>query len=137
MILAAYQLDENDYLNYYLFVASNSEQIKKRRKFSHLLWPVLYVALAAYFFFKQNGFVSIYLLVIAVVWYWLFPKWDKKRYVNHYLKFIENNYKGKLEKNVAELDADFIFFFDTSSEGKSVGTNFKESRKPKIICFCN
>jgi c-di-AMP phosphodiesterase-like protein len=126
MILASCQLESEDYLNYQLFVASKSKNIKKKRRFIRILWPVLHLIIALSFFYWDQTAIAIYLLIMSIVWLVFYPKWDRIHYINHYKKFIKENYTSLSEKAVVEFHPEFIFLSDSKSEGKVNWMKFKE-----------
>lgn len=98
-----FSIGENDFLAHQLYVASQSDSIRKKRLRSRLLVPLLYLGFGALLLADQKAFPSMLFLVFAILWYFLYPFWEKQRYVKHYRNFIRENYKDRLGKT-ASLD---------------------------------
>jgi hypothetical protein len=114
-----YSLDENDYLAHQLFIASKSERIRKKRRRNRLLFPLVYLVFGILFYFLGNIPLSVSLLIVTIVWFFLYPFWEKDHYVKHYTGFIKENYKENINRPVTiEFTGDTIMAKDSSSESK-------------------
>ncbi|KPH13105.1 YcxB family protein [Chryseobacterium sp. ERMR1:04] len=132
-----YSLNEDDYLNYQLFAASKSKNIRKKRLRNRFLPAIFFVVLGLVprFDFTEI-FTQIYIL-IGILWIFLYPIWDKKLYYNHYKKYIKENYKNNFDKTLElAITENEIYAKDNSTESK---TNLQELEEinevPQAIYF--
>lgn len=107
-------LDENDFLTYQLFQASQSDRIIKKRWRNRVLVPVAYIVLALIGYYNTHFILFIFFAVFAVLWFFFYPYWERIRYINHYKGFIKENYKERTGKSgTVNITKDFII----ASEG--------------------
>ena len=114
-----YSLNEDDYLNYQLFAASQSKNIRRKRIRNRFLPAIFFVVLGLFprFDFTTN-FTQIYILT-GVLWVFFYPVWEKRLYYNHYKKHIRENYKNNFDKNVALIITENeILIKDNNTESK-------------------
>ncbi len=117
MLTATYEIDQNDILNYQLYHASMSKQIKKRRLISRILIPVLYGVIGLFFIVFSNYGLGIIFIVSGVLWLIFFPIWERKRYINHFKGFLKENYKSMFnDTSTIRFDDDSIFIKGLDSE---------------------
>lgn len=122
-----YKLDENDFLTHQLFVASKSDRIKKKRKRSKVLVPLVYIALGLYFLIENKYSLTIILFIIGLLWFIIYPLWEKRHYVKHYKGFIKENYKDRIGRiGTLEINNDYIIAKDNGSESKILTTELEE-----------
>ena len=115
----SYQLQEEDYLNYQLFVASRSERIVKKRKRNRLLVPVLYVLLGVAFASQASWALAGTFVILGVLWFFLYPLWERNMYVKHYRNFIQEHYKQSRDKTLKlELNREYFWTSDGENESK-------------------
>jgi len=116
-----YILEEKDFLDHQLYGASRSNNIKKKRQKSRVRIPIVYMILSLVTIYNQIVYMSVGLIVFAVLWFFLYPLWEKQRYINHYKAFIKENYKGRINRNVTlEINEEYIIGKDGESESKVV-----------------
>lgn len=114
-----YNLDENDFLTYQLFIASKSERIQKKRQRNRFLVLVFYILFGLYGYYTERTGLLVIFVIIAIAWFFLYPIWERKRYVNHYKGFIKENYKDRLGKvATVEINEAFILTKDETSESR-------------------
>ena len=114
-----YSIDENDYLTFQLFSASNSAVLKKRRFISRLVPAIAYLLLAVTFFYQGNITMIIAFCLLAVVWYFLYPFHDKNVYKRQYQKFIKENMNNKFGRPATlSFEAPMVKAKDEVSETK-------------------
>jgi hypothetical protein len=121
------KIDENDYLTYQHFVASKSESVKKKRKRNKIIMPILYFVLGATGFYQNNLLMGILFSVFAVLWFFIYPLWERKNYIKHYKNFIRENYKDAFGKSaILEISDKTIFIKDELSEAKVSTSEIQE-----------
>lgn len=114
-----YRIDENDLLTYQLFIASISERIKKKRKLNRLYPFILYSVVALLSLMLVDYLLAILFLILAVLWFFIYPLWERKRYISHYRGFIRENFVGKDDvESTLEITKESIIVKDPSMESK-------------------
>jgi ABC-type multidrug transport system fused ATPase/permease subunit len=122
-----YKIDESDYLIHQLFVASKSERIKKKRLRSRIIVPLIYVVLGLYFLVQSNVLLAIIIFIIGILWFFVYPIWERRHYIKHYKGLIKENYKDSLGIIATlEFDNDYILAKDTGSESKILTTEIED-----------
>lgn len=91
-------LSEQEFLNYYLYLSSQSKKIQSDRQRSEKIVPFSFICVSAYFVYRSNIFLSVIFLCLAVVWYFFFPKFNKKYYLWHYKNYVNKSYKNQINK---------------------------------------
>lgn len=118
-MIVRYKLSETDYLNNQLFIASRSERIKRKRRNSLIIVPVAYLALAIFGFLSISNSMGIAFVILSLLWCLLYPKYQAKKYYNHYKSHIAENYKELCETEVTmEIREDVIVCSDSKAESK-------------------
>lgn len=122
-----FSIGENDFLAHQLYVASKSESIRKKRIRSRWLVPMLYLGFGALLLTDKKAVVSMLFFGFAILWYILYPMWEKQRYVKHYRNFIRENYKDRLGKTATlEFNHTQLHAIDSGSESTIQCTEIEE-----------
>lgn len=122
-----YKIDENDFLTHQLFVASKSDRIKRKRQRSKIILPLIYVGLGLLFLFQDRVSLTIIFFIIGLLWFIIYPLWERRHYINHYKGYIKENYKDRLGRIATlELSNDYILAKDNGSESKVLTTELEE-----------
>ena len=123
-----FSLNENDFLVHQLYVASKSDRIRKKRQKNKIVSPIFFVVFGFLFYIQDKAIFAIFLFgIIGVLWFFFYPKWEKKHYVNHYKNFIKDNYKKRFGKNLTlDFNNDFILAYDDGSESKILTKELEE-----------
>ncbi len=112
-----YVLTEDDFLTHQLYSASQSPQVRRKRRRSQLILPVLYLLFAAVLGWEQRYEFAAVILGIALIWYFLYPVYTRYAYRRHYRSYIRQNYgrnNGKMLTLMLEREQ-----FTASQEGLS------------------
>lgn len=113
------KLSQNDYLKFQLFVASQDDSIIKKRKKSRLSVSIVYACLAILLFLTTSTlFIEFVFLIIAILWYLLYPKYSKYRYEKHYKNHIANHYQNRVDKT-SEMQINGNVIFSKGLTGQS------------------
>ena len=130
-----YKIDENDFLTHQLFLASKSYRIKKKRQRSKIIVPLIYFVFGFLFLIESNFSLIIIFFIIGLLWFFIYPLWERRHYINHYKGFIKENYKNRLGRIATlEFGNDFILAKDNGSESKVLTTELEEiSEIPSTI----
>ena len=122
-----YKIDENDFLTHQLFVASKSDRIKRKRLRSKIIVPLIYVAFGLLFFFQDKVSLTIIFFIVGLLWFFIYPLWERRHYIKHYKGFIKENYKDRLGRIATlEFSNDYILAKDNGSESKVLTTELEE-----------
>lgn len=122
-----YRIDENDFLTHQLFVASKSERIKRKRQRSKIMVPLIYIALGLLFLIQDKVTLTILFFIIGLLWYFVYPIWERRYYIKHYKGFIKENYKDRLGRTATlEFKNEYILAKDNGSESKVFTTELEE-----------
>jgi len=122
-----YKIDENDFLTHQLFLASRSDRIRKKRQRSKVIVPLIYIAFGVLFFIQDKYSMTILFFIIGLLWFLIYPLWERRHYVKHYQGFIKENYKDRLGRTATlEFSNDFILAKDNGCESKVLTTELEE-----------
>lgn len=115
----SYTINESDYLTHQLYNASRSERIKKKRQRSRIFVLVIYLILAAFFYYKNKLGLTVTFGVLAVGMYFYYPVIERRRYRKHYEAFIREHFKEGVDRNVTlELTQDYLLGTEGDNESK-------------------
>ena len=134
-MLAEYYIEENDFLDYQLYTASKSSLIRKKRLRNKVLVPVVYLAFGLLFIYLQNNITAVMFSAVGVLWFFLYPLWERNRYVSYYRKYIRENHKERFGRKVSiRFEKDYIYTHDNGNEGKISTYEIEEINDiPKLI----
>lgn len=122
-----YKIDETDFLTHQLFVASKSARIKKKRQKSKIIVPLIYVAFGLFFYFEERISLTIIFFIIAALWFFIYPLWERQHYIKHFKGFIKENYRDRFGRSATiEFSNDFIIARDNGGESKVLTTEIEE-----------
>lgn len=131
-----YKIDENDFLTYQLYNASKSKHIKKTRWRNKVILPIIYFAFGLLFLFGDKISLSIVFFTTGILWFFIYPFWERRRYIKHYQRFIIENYQNRLGKIASlEFSNEFILAKDNSSESKTLTTEIEEINEIPTTIF--
>lgn len=114
-----YKTLEKDFLDFYLYTTFKSERIKKKRRNSVIIFSVIPLAFAMYFFVDNNTTVAAYFGAITIICALFYPKYFDWRYKKHFQYFIQDNLSDRFnEPAELEINKDSLFSKDVSGEGR-------------------
>lgn len=129
-----YNISEEDFLNYHLFIASQSERVKKKRLRNKIIVPIIYIVFSLFFLYDNNIVLAIGFSILGILWFFLYPKWERWYYIKHYRKFIAEHLGTRIDKSVSlELNSDYFFMKDSGSKGKVSTSEIKVVNELKDI----
>ncbi|MBE0655227.1 MAG: YcxB family protein [Bacteroidales bacterium] len=115
MIRLEYQLVREDHVTFQLYIASKSERIKKKRRRTKFRLPLAYLLFAVIIYFVGEISLSLIFLLIGILWFLIYPKYEKRMYEKHYQSFVEENFKTESDPEVViELTEEKINATDKS-----------------------
>lgn len=114
-----YILTNKDFVNYYLYTSLNSKLTKSRRQRNKYLIPAMSLVAFIISILAQDFFYSAITMLIGVIWYFFYPKWELTRYSIFYKKSLKEQMGTDLNEEVKfEFQDDYIFLKDAGSESK-------------------
>ncbi len=114
-----YSLTENDYLQQQLYLTSKSEQIKKQRRITKILVILLLVILGFFLYVNKNLLEAYCCGTAAVIYFFLFPFYQKKFYQRVLKKYILENFKNRIGMVSGIIFKENILEVFTETIGKS------------------
>ncbi|HEX5153995.1 MAG TPA: hypothetical protein VFW07_21260 [Parafilimonas sp.] len=90
-----YKLDQNDFLQHQLFLASKSERIKRQRTTTWLILSATLLFLSHLFYKSGDNVLFYYFLISGILIFIFYPFYQRRHYKNHYNKFIADTYKNR------------------------------------------
>jgi len=87
-------LTEKDFLEYQLYGASKSKNIKSQRVRTLIILIVTFCIMLFYAYNSIDSF-PYFLLILYIFILVIYKIFESKRYINHYKKYINENYKER------------------------------------------
>lgn len=126
-MIVGYEINENDFLTFQLFTASKSASIIKKRRRAQIRVPIIYLIFVVLLLLVDAYVLAGAFAVIAVLWFLFYPRWESRRYLNHYKTFIKEHYKNRSGRNATmEINDDVILTKENGSEGKLLTIELEE-----------
>ncbi|MFM9950219.1 MAG: YcxB family protein [Saprospiraceae bacterium] len=114
-----YSLSENDFLTHQLYAASTAERIIKKRQRARLIGPLIYLLLGLYYWFVSSRTAAGFLVILAILWYFIYPIWERNYYVRHYQAYIRENFRDRIGKLLTlTFEDDHLFAKESGMESK-------------------
>ncbi len=114
-----YTLSEYDFLQHQLFIASKTQRTKNQRTKTWLIYSVAMLLLSLMFYQSGNIFMTYYFLVFGIVFFCMFPFYQRWYYKNHYRKFVTDTYKNRFDRVVSvTISGEGIETSDFTGESK-------------------
>ena len=112
-----YTLKEEDFLEYQLYITSQSKMIQKKRLIARFAVPLMYVLISVGFYFYNNNQNAILICIfLGALWLLIYPFYSKYRYKRFYLNHIKKNYTDKLDHVDALKIGNNNYFYITQQE---------------------
>ena len=122
-----FKIEENDYLIFQLYTASKNKRLQNKRLRNKILVPVLYLGCAAYLFWIGAMLMGFLFVSIAVLWFILYPIFEKSKMMKHYLITIRENHKEVFGRTTTiKFLENEITASDEVSETKIIFSEIKE-----------
>ncbi|AFM04371.1 hypothetical protein Fleli_1986 [Bernardetia litoralis DSM 6794] len=113
-----YTLTEEDFLEYQLYITSQSKSIQKKRLIAKFTVPLMYIFIGIFFYFYNNNQNAILICIfLAALWLLIYPLYSKYRYKRFYLNHIKKKYTDKLD-HVDALKLGNNNYFYVKEQGK-------------------
>ncbi|MBX2948311.1 MAG: YcxB family protein [Crocinitomicaceae bacterium] len=115
-----FNIQEKDLVTLQLFLASISDNIRKKRQKTKYVIPVFYVLIAIVGVVTGQKVAAISFLSGAVLWILFYPLWERKSYRKHFATFIREHMKNRFENTLSmEITNDFLFAREHQNENKT------------------
>jgi hypothetical protein len=122
-ITLTYKMNQDDYLNNYLFTASLNKKIKSLRFRKRIAWSIFFLSLSIIFFLQKNKFAGYYFGTLAVLYFVFYRLYSKWLYKRHYKKNAATLYKNCRDKHMTIVfENDQLHLSDYVSESKILYT---------------
>lgn len=108
-MLFPFTLDQNDYLSYLFYSTSRSVKVRKRRSLNKLILLMIYMATGIYLFIRNGPVASAIFFLLCFPLYFLYNTFEKKQYLKHFTRFINDHFKDNLGKPASIELADNSF----------------------------
>jgi hypothetical protein len=126
-IQVGFIIDENDFLTHQLYVASKSKRIKRKRQKSKIMIPIIYFAIGLFFLYEDKVSLTIIFIIIGILWFFIYPIWERRHYIKHYKGFIKENYKDRFGQYIMlEFNNEYILAKDNGTESKVLTNELEE-----------
>ncbi len=91
-------LKPSDFLTFQLYSSSKSKLQQKNRNKSKYSVSIIYALLGLFLFLSGKQILALIFLIIAVLWYLIFPQYIKWRYKKYFEKHINENFKERVNR---------------------------------------
>jgi hypothetical protein len=114
-----YYLDKNDVLQLYLYTASSSERVRRKRKNGKFkLAAIIFIPFLLALLLKDVS-ASIIAFAVIVLTYFFYPKYESNEYVRYYQKLITELNSPEIGKKIGiEFLEEHIYLCEGQSESK-------------------
>ena len=127
-MIVQYKLEEHDFLQHQLYVASKTKRVINQRRNT---WILLSVSFLLFSFANYSGNKVLFyaMLAFSIITVLFFPLYQKTQYKKHYRNFIIDNYKLRFGK-----DASITFTEDAiETTDSSANSTFQLNSLEEII----
>jgi len=114
-----YIISSDNFLEYYLYMVSESRTIKRKRNILQYSFSVIYLLFGIYFFTFEKYQAGIIFTGLCIGWYILYPKLNKKSLQRFYSNYLDKNYRDRMDtKTVMTIDPESILIIDGHSQNE-------------------
>lgn len=110
-------INEEDYLNFLLFNADHSPEIRK--KWNRSLWinSAVFLIGAIFFLIRGDKIMAFYFVALVILYALFHQRYIKWRYKRHYRNHVKNNLSERLGQSIDfDLTETHLYTKDRSSE---------------------
>ena len=112
-----FELNEQDFLDLQLFIASQSKRINKRKRNGWMFLTGCFIIVSIFFYSEYNIFLTVYFGIAAIISGLFYPKYFVWRHKKHYKTFIKENYSCRIgERDHIEINNQVIFSKNETGE---------------------
>ena|GEM_PF-6551915 len=119
-----YSVTEEEHLTALLHSASQSKRIQKRMRRSKIGGPLFFIALGILLMLINKTGLGVAYCILAVCWYFIYPLYDRYRFVKHYKSFISEKKSKESYTSPAKvhINDQYIFISDTDGNEQKIMT---------------
>lgn len=133
-----FALTKKDFVTFQLFVASKSARIKRSRKRSFFVVPVVFGFFGVSSLLSGDKIIAGFFFAVIVLWLVFYPGYVRKRYKAHYESFVDENYQRRFDREVAlGIQGDYFTAKDFASESKTLISEIAEFYEIPGYLFIN
>ncbi|HUH73470.1 MAG TPA: YcxB family protein [Chitinophagales bacterium] len=96
----SFEVTKNDYLQHLLYSASKTPSVIQKRRRHKIILPIIYLGVAVFGIFQGNLLLILSMVAMAALWFWWFPSWERKQYIQQYNKYLDQNHVDEIGKKV-------------------------------------
>jgi len=114
-----YTIRADNFLEYYLFMVSESKTITRKRNIAKYSFSVIYLLFGIYFFSFSKYLLGIAFIAISIAWYYFYPLLNKRSLKRFYVNHLAQNYKQKMDsQTILNVGTTSIIIVDANSENQ-------------------
>jgi hypothetical protein len=118
-MMIEYKIYEQDFLDFQLFAATQSENMKRKKRNGWLFLTIGCALVALYFVFQQDMVMSVYMALVAAIWGVFYPKYHCWIYKRHYKNYIKEHFNKRFgQTEIIEISQDGLYSKNKTGEGK-------------------
>lgn len=106
-------LTEDDFLIHQLYASSVSAQVKRDRKRTQTIVPILYLTVSALFFALGNAIIGFMFIIASISWYLFYPIRQSKHYKKQYTNHVREQFSAMFNQPVS-ISFDGAHYYDNS-----------------------
>jgi len=91
-----YTLDENDFLDFQLYTADTAPAAQRKRRMIQYAFAGMYVILGGLMLVVSKPGLAVFLFALGILWWMFYPKYERKRYQNHFRLHIHEHYQDRI-----------------------------------------
>lgn len=114
-----YTLTEEDFLQFQLFMVSQSKSLMKRRTIGKMFLLIVYGILGVVIWEKKGVVAAAFYFVVCLPLYFLYQFMESRQFISHFRKNARTYYKEQLQKSKSlDLGEDIILTSDDGVQNK-------------------
>ena len=128
-----YKLSKEDYLLYYLYTASKSKTVNRNRTRALYIPPVFYILFGSFLSIYDSSMTGVIIFgLTSILWIIFYPGYQRKKYKNYYLKFINEKYSKLIDiPNEIEFQNEYLLTRNKTGESKIKASELRQIIKLK------
>ncbi len=114
-----FDLKSSDFLTFQLYAASQSESIQQKRRRGRIFLSLGALLVSLFFYIGSSLLLSVFFLLFGLATYIFYPRYFKRRYYQHYQKYIRDHYEARLNvEQEVDINEDHLLLKDKTGEAK-------------------
>lgn len=129
-MILRYKLDADDHLNYQLYSVGLSKSALRKRSLNSWVVPLAFVLLGLFLRYRGIAYFDIAYIAIAVLWFFLYPKYHSWVVKRHFTKFVNENFDEADYTDEREIEIGDVELWGKNRLGES---RFSSSTIGKVV----